>query len=643
LLAQVIPMKKENIAGADLLDRTMPFVGLQTGEWPAVGPRQVVQGRVSLLIYSSHGARVVPLEEGGTLVVGRLPPADVIVRDQNLSRQHARVVLRQGWIWVEDLDSTNGTWVNGKRIDVPTPLTKNDELAFGSVTASVQDLNPADRQCFAWGGHDDFQVTLTSEVSRARNFSRAIALLMVRPDRRQPKPLNRWFSLLRARLRPFDRAALYSVDTVEIALPELTVAQAEELARSMVAQEPVLRCGVGVFPRHASSPDELLEVTRVSLQRATSDQPVCSAAERSASGHQGATPTVSEAPVVRSPALKAVYSMAERVASSSIPVLVLGETGTGKEHLARAIHERGKRAAKPMICVNCGAIPSQLVESTLFGHERGAFTGAAQQAKGVFESAHGGTVMLDEIGELSAVAQAALLRVLESKCFTRVGSTTEVKVDVRVVAATHRSLEEMVEKGEFRADLLYRLNGMKLTVPPLRERPQDLEPLCDHFVRYANAANDCYVQRIAPEVMDLFYRYPWPGNVRELRNAIERAVVIALDEVITVEDLPEWVRDYRTRKGESPLATTPLMTAVQGPDSFRAIDLREELHRYEVSLVGNALEHTEWDRGEAARLLNLPIRTLRRKIQLLGLDPGSAGGQPRSSFVPGDGDTTSVE
>jgi len=223
-------------------------------------------------------------------------------------------------------------------------------------------------------------------------------------------------------------------------------------------------------------------------------------------------------------------------------------TGTGKEVLARLIHEGGPRRDKPLVAVNCGAIPAELLESTLFGHERGAFTGAGQQQKGLFEAADGGTIMLDEVGELPAAAQVALLRVLEEKRVRRVGATREIEVDVRVIAATHRDLEAMVEARSFRRDLFYRLNGVDVTLPPLRARREDIAPLAERFLKKAAKANGREVRSIAPEAMVLLKEYGWPGNVRELRNAVERAVVIA--EAARLLDMPlRTLQDKISRHG----------------------------------------------------------------------------------------------
>jgi DNA-binding NtrC family response regulator len=313
-----------------------------------------------------------------------------------------------------------------------------------------------------------------------------------------------------------------------------------------------------------------------------------------------------------------VFNTVTRLARSPIPVLLLGETGTGKEVVARAIHERSPRRARPMVCVNCGAIPAQLVESTLFGHERGAFTGASQQQRGIFEAADGGTVLLDEIGELPPAAQAALLRVLETRRVVRVGSSREIEVDVRVVAATHRDLEAMCASGGFRLDLLYRLNAMTLTIPPLRARPEEIKPLTLRFLHQANEANGLALRGVEPAALALLQRYPWPGNVRELRNAIERAAILAEGERVAEQDLPERVRGTHVAE---PGADREAMSEGEEPAPALAegADIRARLLRYEAKLIVEALRDTQWNQTEAAHALGMPLRTLVHKIKTLGI------------------------
>jgi DNA-binding NtrC family response regulator len=280
-------------------------------------------------------------------------------------------------------------------------------------------------------------------------------------------------------------------------------------------------------------------------------------------------------------------------------------------------------------------MPNTLVESLLFGHEQGAFTGATRQRAGIFEKADGGVVFLDEVSELSPSAQVALMRVLERGEVMRVGASRELSVDVRVVAATNRDLEAMCQRGAFREDLLYRLNGVTLRVPPLRERPEEIAPLAELFLGQANRANDRQVEGISDAALRLLHLYSWPGNVRELRNAVERAVVIARGPRVTVDDLPERVRTYlparaptliEAEENEPPRGGTPQGGEAQGGKPAGAIDLRQRLRDYEAQLILEALYRCEGVRREASRLLGVPIRTLNRRIQALDLKPDPGDG-----------------
>jgi two-component system, NtrC family, response regulator AtoC len=310
--------------------------------------------------------------------------------------------------------------------------------------------------------------------------------------------------------------------------------------------------------------------------------------------------------LVADAAMRELMETVARVAASRIPVILHGETGTGKEVLARIIHEGGPRRERRMVRVNCAAIPAQLVESTLFGHERGSFTGAAQQQRGIFEDADKGTVFLDEIGELIPAAQAALLRVLSTGSFCRVGSSREIEVDVRVIAATHRDLDAMVTQGSFREDLYYRLSTMVLEVPPLRERVDEVAPLAARFLREACEANGRSMRGIAPDALSVLETYRWPGNVRELKNAIDRAVVVARGDVIQPEDLPARVRGQRTSV-PNPTPSNPTG------------EVKARVQQYEATIIEEALQATGWNRNDAAARLGIPIRTLSHRIKLLGI------------------------
>ncbi|QRK09332.1 sigma-54-dependent Fis family transcriptional regulator [Archangium violaceum] len=344
------------------------------------------------------------------------------------------------------------------------------------------------------------------------------------------------------------------------------------------------------------------------------DNPPCE------SPHTPPAPT-EEGFILTGRAMRKLAVLVERVAASRVPIVLHGETGTGKEVLSRLLHERGPRRARRMVRVNCGAIPKELVEGTLFGHERGAFTGAVHQQRGVFEEADGGTIFLDEIGELPLSAQAALLRVLETGSFSRVGSSREVTADVRIIAATHRDLEAMVEAGSFRADLYYRLSTLVLEIPPLRERLDELDSLARHFLMLANQANGRDVRNIHPQALARLRGYSWPGNVRELKNVIDRAVLVARAQTITEEDLPERLRDQpneRPEPGEprgAPPPSAPPALAQQGEGA----SFRERLQHFEAGLLLEALQGAGWNQTEAARRLGLPVRTLSYRMKLLGL------------------------
>nr|MDQ3037490.1 sigma-54 dependent transcriptional regulator [Myxococcota bacterium] len=316
--------------------------------------------------------------------------------------------------------------------------------------------------------------------------------------------------------------------------------------------------------------------------------------------------------IVASPAMREVYALVRRVAGASIPILIQGETGTGKEVIARAIHAESPRRQRPLRSINCGAIPATLIESVLFGHEKGAFTGAERASPGIFEQADGGTVMLDEVGELSLAAQAALLRVLETKRVARVGAVHEIDVDVRVVAATHRDLEAMIESGGFRRDLLYRLNAMTMRVPPLRERPEEIDALADAFLVEGSKASGAAVRSIDPRARALLQSYAWPGNVRELRNVIERAVLVCGGEAIQPEDLGERI----VRAPSAPSSIVPPAVVGSLDDDS---DFKDRVRQYETELILDALKRASGNQTQAAKMLRMPLRTLVHKMSSYGI------------------------
>ncbi len=310
----------------------------------------------------------------------------------------------------------------------------------------------------------------------------------------------------------------------------------------------------------------------------------------------------------RSPLVEQIRAMVSRLAGSdATTVLVEGESGAGKEVVARSIHFESARAERPFMQVNCAALPEQLLESELFGHERGAFTDAHQQKKGLFESAEGGTVMLDEIGDLPPGGQAKLLRLLENKTFRRVGGVTELRADVRVLAATNVNLEERVAEGRFRADLFFRLNVVRIRMPSLREHPEDVPSLVAHFVARFNQEMKRAVRGVAPSAMDLLQAYHWPGNVRELRNVVERAFILhaTADEIRPEHLPPELKKVVPVRKPEKLVPHVPDQGLV--------------LEDVEKRLIVEAMEHASGNQSKAARLLGISRDTLRYRLKKHGM------------------------
>lgn len=313
------------------------------------------------------------------------------------------------------------------------------------------------------------------------------------------------------------------------------------------------------------------------------------------------------------PRMLELASLVERLAPRKISVLVLGETGTGKELIARELHEKSDRKDGPLQVVNCGAIPEPLTASVLFGHVRGAFTGADRDHQGVFGRAHGGTVFLDEVGELSSEAQAALLRVLDTQRVCPIGGRQEQPVDVRVIAATHRNLGEMVERGSFRLDLYHRLNSVVLQLPSLRERKEEILPLAEHFIEHFAGRADL---RLSHGASARLLAYAWPGNVRELRNVVERAVALCDGESICERDLPLHVCH---RLAHAPEPQLRAAAAPSGASEVGTIGLREALRQQEIALIEAALRSTQGNQKRAACLLQLPLRTFERKLSVLSI------------------------
>ncbi|UCD87494.1 MAG: sigma-54-dependent Fis family transcriptional regulator [Desulfobacterales bacterium] len=302
--------------------------------------------------------------------------------------------------------------------------------------------------------------------------------------------------------------------------------------------------------------------------------------------------------------IQEVFELIEKVADTDSTVLVTGESGTGKELIAKAIHYNSYRRDNPMVVINCGAIPEELLESELFGHEKGAFTGAHKSRIGRFELANGGTIFLDEIGDMSPNLQVKLLRVLQEQKFERVGSTRTIAVDIRIIAATNQDLLSAVKKGKFREDLYYRLNVIPIKVPPLRQRKSDIPLLLDFFVKKFGQEKQKHVRGFTPKAMDIMLKCEWPGNVRELENFVERVIILANSDEIGLDDIPEYM------KGEAATVESFGVTIPKGDIPFD-----HAVEEYEKKLILQALNETNWVKTKAAKLLKMNRTTLIEKMK----------------------------
>lgn len=306
-----------------------------------------------------------------------------------------------------------------------------------------------------------------------------------------------------------------------------------------------------------------------------------------------------------SPAMKEIFRLIERAGPSDRAILIQGESGTGKELVAEALHRASQRFERPLVAVNCAALPETLLESELFGHEKGSFTGAVAAKQGLFEAADGGTLFIDEIGEMPGALQAKLLRVLENGALRRVGSIQERKVDVRLLAATNRNLSDEIKAGRFREDLFYRINVMSLELPPLRERQGDVELLVDHFL-----GDDWHIE---DDALSALNRYPWPGNVRQLNNVLERAKILADDDVIRLKDLP---KEVIMGASATPLAAPPILPASPATD---------DLNSFQKQKVLAVLKRETFNKAKAARALGISRRKLYRLLEKYGLADNAGG------------------
>ena len=567
----------------------------------------MLTGTVLLRVFHADRAESVKLLRDHRTDIGRARPADLVIPDPTLSRRHATLFWDAGHLMIRDLGSSNGTFVNGRRVTDAVELRPGDRLELGSVVANLE-LDDETTGGIRLIPYEQLAHALQHELTRARAFGSSAALFFVRATSQVDRHISLWLRHIESSLREVDSVATFGLESALVLLPEMTVTAAAGVAERIAASSR--RAGVPLVisvvaaPEHGTSADELIE-----------------AAARLASGDDGdvrrpeleRTSWSDEGMLILSEAMRDVDRLVRQVASTDITVLIHGETGTGKELVAHAIVERSTRTNGPFRSVNCAAIAPSLLESTLFGHVRGAFTGADKTQPGLFEQAHEGTLFLDEIAELSASAQAALLRVLELGALTRVGGREEITVDVRIVAATHRDLQAMASRGEFRLDLVYRLNTVVIDIPPLRRRQEEIEPLARHFLRQAAEKHRRGVTDLSAEVLDALLHHPWPGNVRELRNVIERAVVITSGDTIELDSLPNALRP-------SAVADTQRFTIPPVAPSDSSLPFKERVQSFERQLMLDALQRTGGNKTAAAKELDMPLRTFMTKVKTYGIE-----------------------
>jgi two-component system, NtrC family, response regulator AtoC len=569
-----------------------------------------------LLVFCNGSSWMHQLPADGTVIIGRADDADLQIDDVAVSRHHAKILVHGGAITIADLGSHNGTFVNNERVVDARELSSGDAVSIHNTTLVVHCISPTSEPSIVLE-LAGFRRRLDDELERALRYERSFTVLVVL----WPTPVRdaaRIERVLKGHLRRIDAASWVTDTTLYVLLAEAAQHEAVAFVTRIRGQlDAEIRIG------HASCPADGADL----------DQLLASAGNAAAAAALGETthPITthqtlaigSQRLIIADPAVIRLYALIDRLARIDLPVLIVGETGAGKELAATAIHVRSPRRAQRLISLNCAALQETLVESELFGHERGAFSGAVVTKTGLIEAAHGSTLFLDEIGELSSTTQAKLLRVLESRRFTRVGDVNEREVDVRIVAATNRDLEADVDSGRFRQDLYFRLTGAVLQVPPLRQRARDLPLLAQAFLDDACTKAGRTPMRIGDAAMQALLAYGWPGNVRELKNLMQY-VAAAYPEAQELR--PDHVRDRLARGRTSAAATTDVDD--KSKRSFRP--LADEIRDLEITRIRAALDATGGNQTRAAALLSVPIRTFSEKVKLYGLPARKRGGPTES-------------
>ena len=551
-----------------------------------------------VLVISPEIFAAFPLPEDGALLVGRSAKAEVHIEDPLASRQHARLHVGKT-LAIEDLGSANGTRVRDAHIEANNPVSiePGEAIGIGSTILIVQRSrwSPGPRRLWS---HGHFENRLKDECARAEGTGARFALVRVRLE--SDLPWTTVFPVLARSIQPPHLFATYGPNEYEILVLEPNMEAMERIIDGLRAELRTLnvdaRVGIAWYPRDGRSADALLARANAVLRPSSTHATV--------QGFHTPSTTMSR-----------VYGVAKRTAQANINALILGETGVGKEVMAQMLHRLSPRADKPMVSLNCAGLSESLIETELFGHEKGSFTGATQSRAGLLETAHGGTVFLDEIGEMPLKVQATLLRVIEAREVLPVGGRRPRAIDVRFIAATNRDLEAECAKGTFRQDLYFRLNGITLTIPPLRERRSEIAELARGFLTQACQDVNRPEVTISPEAMNLLMGYAWPGNIRELKNVIERAVVLCEGPEILPDHLP--LEKMQSSQDSPPPETDATAVAPAGGVGSTSPD--HDAKSVERQRIIDALAACAGNQSRAAKLLGMPRRTFVSKLDLYGI------------------------
>jgi DNA-binding NtrC family response regulator len=584
--------------------------------------------RWRLLVIGGAGSESFTLPVAGEAIVGRASNSAIFLDDASVSRRHARILVGPK-LQVEDLGSANGTRVGNRKL---TPghavlIAPGDTLMFGPVMATVQASFASTRLRHIWT-HGYFEARVEEECVRAEASKKEFAIMRLRVGPgTAASEMENWFVEW---LRPTDTVAAYSPREYEVLLVESTQGRAEQLAthiqQDMQQRGGGVTVGIACYPKDGRTPEVLV-------------------AKAGAFGEDIGTAQTRPSSLAEPGAMQRMEPLLRRVAASDISVLIQGETGAGKEVLANAIHALSPRVSKPFLGLNCAALSETLLESELFGYERGAFTGAVQAKPGLLHAAQGGTVFLDEIGEMPMAMQAKVLRVLEQREVLSVGGLKAKPIDVRILCATNRDLEAEIAAGRFRRDLYFRLNGISLVVPALRDRLEEIEPLALTFIGEFSKRAGRPQPALSTEAVAALRQYNWPGNVRELRNVMERAVLLCEGHVVTREHLP--LEKMGRTLGPDPTALAAMLpppvvpveastvpsgtqragrptllcedevgSRVPPPESgFAEPGRGSNDHDSERRRIAHALERCAGNQTQAAKLLGISRRTLVTRLQ----------------------------